>query len=115
MSIGTNGQEANGSSLLARLAQVKCLPEKFLREELRIHDLDCGRAIGIPYYGDTGEEIAVKRRTALKAKDGSYWPKAKPLAAYGLWRLDRAYKVAFLILVEGESDCWALWHYGIPA
>jgi hypothetical protein len=101
--------------LLTQLAHAKGLPEEFLREELKLHDLDGGRAIGIPYYGETGEEIAVKRRTALKAKDESGWPKGKPLAAYGLWRLDRAYKAAFVALVEGESDCWALWHHGIPA
>src|SRR5262249_19588816 len=46
---------------------------------------------------------------------GSYWPKGKPLAAYGQWRLDRATKAGFVILVEGESDCWALWHHGLPA
>lgn len=63
----------------------------------------------------TGEEIAVKRRTALKAGEGSYWPKGTPLAAYGQNRLDRAARAGYLILVEGESDYWVCWHHGLPA
>jgi hypothetical protein len=95
------------------LAKAKGLPPAFLRE-LELKDLS-GGGVGIPYFGSTGEKIAVKKRTVLKAKDGSYWPKGKPLAAYGQNRLDAAAKVGFLILVEGESDCWALWHQGLPA
>jgi hypothetical protein len=102
-------------SLLAKLAAAKRLPEEFLRKELGLHDLDGGRAAGIPYHTLDGADIAVKRRTALQAKDGSYWATGIPPAAYGLWRLDLANKVGFLVLVEGESDCWALWHHGLPA
>jgi hypothetical protein len=107
--------DANGNSLLSRLAQAKRLPANFLRDELGLHDLNRGKAVGIPYYGTTGEDLGITIRSAVKAGDGTRRPKGKPLAAYGLWRLDRGRKVAFLILVEGESDCWALWHHGIPA
>jgi hypothetical protein len=114
MIVHSGRQEANGSSLLTQLAQAKRLPESFLREELRLHDLGGGRAVGIPYYGMTGEELSVTRRLALKAGDGTRRPQGGKLAAYGLWRLDRANKEGFLIVVEGESDCWVLWHHGIP-
>jgi hypothetical protein len=49
------------------------------------------------------------------ASEGSYWPAGRPLAAYGLWKVHEAHQAGFLILVEGESDCWALWHHGLPA
>jgi hypothetical protein len=98
---------------LAELAKAKSLPPDFL-QRLGLEDLAEG-GVGIPYYGPTGETIAVKRRTALKAGDGSYWPKGLSLAAYGQWRLDYAAKAGILILVEGESDCWVLWHHGFPA
>jgi hypothetical protein len=81
---------------------------------LGLSDLPQG-GIGIPYYDLTREEIAVKRRTALKAKDGSYWPRGQSLAAYGLNRLDRARQVGLLFLVEGESDSWVLWYHDLPA
>jgi hypothetical protein len=97
---------------LAALAQAKRLPAAFLRELGLSDHLQGG--VGIPYRGPTGEDIAVKRRTALKATEGSYWPKGTPLAAYGSWRIDRANRAGFLILVEGESDCWALWHHDLP-
>lgn len=35
---------------------------------------------------------------------------------YGLWLLDKMrQRSSALVLVEGESDCWTLWHYSIPA
>jgi hypothetical protein len=106
--------KCNGRDLtVAALAEAKHLPANFLRE-LGLCDLP-GGGVAIPYYGPTGEEIAVKRRTALKAKEGSYWPKRVPLTAYGQWRLDTAAKASFLPIVEGESDCWAFWHHGLPA
>jgi hypothetical protein len=101
------------SPTLQTLAEAKRFPVEFLRE-LGLHDLPQG-GVGIPYYGADGEEIAIKRRTALTAKEGSYWRKGIPLAAYGQWRLDVAAKAGFLMLVEGESDCWALWHHALPA
>lgn len=105
---------SNGAILtLEALAGAKRLPADYLCE-LGLADLPQG-GVAIPYYGPTGEELAVKRRTALKAKEGSYWPRGRPLAAYGQWRLDLAAKAGFLIVVEGESDCWALWYHGLPA
>lgn len=73
------------------------------------------RGVLIPYFDESGQKIAEKRRTALSAKDGSYWPRGQALLAYGLWRLHDIQKRGRLILVEGESDCWVLWHYGYPA
>jgi hypothetical protein len=106
--------ERNGRGLtLAVLADAKRLPIEFL-SGLGLTDLSDG-GVGIPYFDRTGIEIAVKRRTALKAKDGSYWPKGRSLAAYGQWKLDEAEKVGFIILVEGESDFWALKFHGLPA
>jgi hypothetical protein len=98
---------------VAALAEAKRLPVEFLSDEVGLRELPSG--VGIPYHDATGEEIAVKQRTALKATEGSYWPKGKPLAAYGSWRIDAAIRAGFVILVEGESDCWALWHHGLPA
>jgi AAA domain len=77
------------------------------------------RGVTIPYFDASGQKVAVKRRTALAAKDGSFWPRGLPLMAYGLWRLHGAQKIRKLILVEGESDCWVMWHHlrpclGIP-
>jgi hypothetical protein len=114
----SNNSSINGNGTpirltVAALAKSKRLSVSFLKD-LGLHDLRDG-GVGIPYLGVTGEDIAVKQRTAIKAKDGSYWPKGKPLAAYGQWRIPDANKYGFLIIVEGESDCWALWHNGFPA
>jgi hypothetical protein len=96
------------------LAMLKRLPPGFLKK-LGLHDLDNGLGVGIPYYDRGGDLVATKRRAALAAKDGSRWPAGKPLMAYGDWRLHDVATAGWLILVEGESDCWTLWHHGFPA
>jgi hypothetical protein len=74
-----------------------------------------GLGVFIPYLDESGQRVATKRRTSPSAKDGSFWPRGTPLVAYGLWRLQDALMKGRLILVEGESDCWVLWHHGYPA
>lgn len=118
----SSSKEASGSGArsgerllnVAVLAQAKRLDVSFLHK-LGLHDLDNGLGVGIPYYDRAGDRIAVKLRTRLAAKDGSRWPAKTPLAAYGDWRLDSVAKAGWLILVEGESDCWTLWHHSLPA
>jgi hypothetical protein len=107
--------KSNGRRLtLSALAEAKRLPIEFLRE-LGLYDRP-GAGVSIPYYDITGTKtLAIKARTALAARDGSYWPKDTPLAAYGQWRLHEAQRAGILILVEGESDCWGLWFHQMPA
>jgi hypothetical protein len=70
--------------------------------------------VRIPYFDLDGSEYSRARiRTALKAKDGSHWEGTGELIPYGLHRLKDA--SASLIIVEGESDCWTLWQWGIAA
>jgi hypothetical protein len=94
------------------LARHKRLPAEFLQEQ-ELRDLPEG-GVGIPYRTPDGKEV-VKRRTALRAGDGSFWPKGVPLLAYGETRLDEAIKAGHLVLVEGETDVLTLWFHGIPA
>jgi hypothetical protein len=86
---------------------------------LGLLDMKYGRrdAVRIPYYLPDGSEYSRYRiRTALKASKGSSWSKGDaPLIPYGLHRLEEARAAGYLILVEGESDCWTLWNYGYPA
>jgi hypothetical protein len=101
-----------GCVTVGQLAEHKQLPAQHLKA-VGLHDTAQG--VAVPYYDVAGDQVAVKMRTALVAKQGSRWPAGTPLAAYGQWKLDEAAKAGFLILVEGESDCWALWHHGLPA
>jgi hypothetical protein len=98
---------------LEALAQDKRLPEPFLAD-LGVHDLD-GGGVGIPYYGPTGEELFVRQRDVPGRSQRFHQPPGVPLVVYGQDRLDQANQAGFLILVEGESDCWALWHQDLPA
>src|SRR5262245_41715974 len=63
---------------LAALAAAKCLPLAFL-QGLGLHDLP-GGGVAIPYLDETGEKIAVKRRLALSAREGSRWPGGQRIA-----------------------------------
>lgn len=95
------------------LAAAKGLPAEFLKK-LGLHNLP-GGGVGIPYRDTSGAVVQVKRRTALVARDGSYWPKGAPLMAYGLERLATYNGEEPLHFGEGESDVWTLWLHGRPA
>jgi hypothetical protein len=97
---------------LKQLAASKGLPVAFLKLLGLENDY---RGVLIPYKNAAGRVVARRLRTAIRAKDGSYWQKGTKVVAYGLDRLAAARDAGSLILVEGESDCWALWHGGFHA
>lgn len=104
---------------LSDLANDKGLPEEFLKE-LGVAPVmnEYGKTvIRVLYRMEDGTEAPRQRlRTALKAKKGSLWTKGQgAIAPYGLWKLPEARQTGFIVLVEGESDCWTLWHHGFPA
>ncbi len=74
-------------------------------------------AVCIPYYRMDGTEHTRYRiRTDISAKKGSKWSTGdNDLIPYGLQRLTDARAAKYLIIVEGESDCWTLWGHRFPA
>src|SRR5258708_17587659 len=97
------------------LAVEKQLPWQFLCN-LGVLEHASG-ALLIRYYLADGQPAPRYRiRTALSAKEGSRWNLGEgQLVPYGLERLADARKAGYLVLVEGESDCWTLWYQGFPA
>ncbi len=101
---------------LEALAADKGLPAEFLKN----HGVQQGvHGVLITYRLMDGSPAPRQRwRTALSAKQGSYWNQAGKGAPvpYGLWMLGGMRKVSdTLVLVEGESDSWTLWYHHIPA
>lgn len=74
-------------------------------------------AVRIPYYQTDGTEHTRYRiRTNMVAKKGSKWSAGDDdLIPYGLQRLADARAAKYLVIVEGESDCWTLWGHRFPA
>jgi hypothetical protein len=73
----------------------------------------------IPYRLEDGTRAPRhRRRWAVRAgNDGSTWTGERGsggIVPYGLDRLDGEGR-PFCFLVEGESDCWTLWHAELPA
>ena len=110
----SNGAHHQALTLLD-LAVEKQLPWKFLFH-LGVMDHASG-GVQIPYHLADGQEAPRYRiRTALVAKEGSRWSAGEgSIVPYGLERLEDARKAGYLLLVEGESDCWTLWYQGFPA
>lgn len=73
--------------------------------------------VRIPYHTEDGTEAAVRLRLGLGKEDGPRfkWRKGDKAMPYGLNRLAAVRKTGWVLIVEGESDCWTCWHYGIPA
>jgi hypothetical protein len=107
--------KGNGRFLtIEALAKAKRLPADSLKE-LGLHDLPAG-GVGIPYFGPSGEPLFVRERESPRCNGKRFYqPFGVRLAAYGQWRICDAARAGFLNIVEGESDCWALWHNGLPA
>src|SRR5262249_8280260 len=96
---------------LEALAYTKRLPLQFLAT-LGVRN-DSGR-IAMDYLDVAGNLVFTRHRPG---RFGQHFdqPAGVKLQPYGLWRLENAYRRGVLILVEGESDCWALWFHGFPA
>jgi hypothetical protein len=101
---------------IAELAAAKGLSEERLRQW---GCRDEGGRVVIPYFDEQGQETDRPHvRTALRAVDGSQWggPRGGPLTTpYGAWRLKEFRKTGTLIICEGETDTWTLWHIEQPA
>jgi len=109
------------------LANHKCLDPGFLRK-LGLADIGPERALElgvridgtgvlIPYPGFGGVRIRSRVRQFVETSHPSKWADdGASCGAYGSDRtITRARKRGSLTVVEGESDCWTLWSYGIPA
>jgi len=101
---------------LEELADSKSLSVDELRSyELTTRAYREGKpAVRIPYLNRNGTVQAVRMRLALDGSDRFRWRTGDKSCLYGLWRLP-ADPLASIALVEGETDCYTLWHYGIPA
>ncbi len=97
-----------------RLAAAKGMPLDFL-ESLGVVQQN-GHVL-IRYRLADGTDAPRHRiRSALRAKDGSRWTVGEGESVpYGLDRLSGAADAGQVMLVEGETDCWTAWLYGLPA
>lgn len=76
------------------------------------------REVLIPYRGADGTEARPRRRMRISGAPKHCWAGTKDdgdLIPYGLDRLQLARDKGFLVLVEGETDCWSLWLHEFPA
>ena len=101
---------------LSTLAEAKHLSVDYLKS-LGIGDLkyNSQAAVRIPYYGENGQELAVRFRLSLTGDNRFKWHKGDHALPYGLNRLDKTKKAGWVLIVEGESDCWTAWLHNIPA
>jgi hypothetical protein len=104
---------------LLDLAKDKLLPWKYLFNLGVAEDTSGG--IKVPYHLPDGTPAPRYRiRTALVAKEGSWWNKGEgEIVPYGLERLEEARKAGYLVLTKGETDSWTLWFHkfcalGVP-
>jgi len=103
---------------MEELAAAKGLPVAFLRD-LGVRDGVVGQyrdpCVDILFCDERGEIRAVHKRLRLVGEPRFVWRKGDHVLPYGLTRLSEARAADQVVLVEGETDCWALWLAGIPA
>jgi putative DNA primase/helicase len=120
-------QETNGTAYgctLEAYAASKNLPLEFLtRDDVALEDGTCdvkalGRevpAVEIPYAAQDGEQLATRYRISPIGDDKFRWEKGSKTTLYGLHKLEEAQDAAYVLLLEGESDCHTAWYRGLPA
>jgi hypothetical protein len=101
---------------LETLANAKQLPLDFLKN-LGLSERKRGEspAVTIPYSNEVGEEVAVRYRKAFTGGQRFAWRKGDKVCLYGLWGLQEIREAGWVLLVEGETDCWTCWLHGVPA
>jgi hypothetical protein len=95
------------------IAQKALSPEVLQREgvmQSKYAGIPCVR---IPYYSESGQCLAVRIRKALQG-DRFRWRTGDKSVLYGLNHLEEFRAAGYVLVVEGESDCWTAWEYGIP-
>ena len=112
---GLTGGVSTGVNL-STLAEAKRLPIDFLKS-LGISDFKYNGqpSIKIAYYSEDGTEAAVRFRLALSGDSRFKWRKGDRAMPYGLNKLGQIRKAGWVLIVEGESDCWTAWLHDIPA
>jgi hypothetical protein len=114
---GTTANVQTQGCTLEAYAGMKRLPVDFL-QDLGLSQLTYSgaHAVRMPYRDASGTEMAIRFRVAIEKTKGAdnrfRWKKGSKPGLYGLERLRDEPTV---VLVEGESDCHTLWHYGINA
>lgn len=106
---------------MATLAEAKQLPvEELSTYGCRDMRRDGVARLAIPYLDEDGTTVAVRYRLCLEKvpgqRDGRFlWRRGdKAQHLYGSDRLQAAREAGWVLLVEGESDCWTGWHYELP-
>ncbi len=101
---------------LAELAAAKKVPEDFLKGlGLRDQSYRGEKHVLIPYVDAEGNVCAKRRRLSLTGEQRFAWNKGDHPLLYGLQRLSDIRSKGWVLLVEGESDCWTLWFKDLPA
>src|SRR6266704_1327303 len=119
-------QEATAPIELIDLAEDKLIPPAFFislgcYDGEEIYHTKEGKpykkkGIIIPYPTQDNKPHTRRRlRTALVAKEGSYWSEGtEDLILFGLQRLDKAREARYIVLEEGETDWFTLQLHKIP-
>jgi hypothetical protein len=97
-------------------SQAKKLPLSFLAT-LGLRGVSLGRgerAVAIPYFGTSGDEIAVRYRLSMTGDQRFRWRTGSKVALYGLQRLAKAREGGWIIVCEGESDTQTAWFHNLP-
>jgi len=102
---------------LSDLAAAKKLPVDFLRH---LGLTDCrfqgSNAVRIPYADESGNIVAIRFRVGLSPSGPRFkWRRGDRATLYGLVRLEQIQRLGWVLLVEGETDCWTAWFHNLPA
>jgi len=109
-------QPCNLSLTLAELSQAKKISMDLLqRWGVGETKRQGARMVRIPYMNQGGEVVGLRFRHSINGAQRFSCRKGDKVTLYGLWLLAEFLKQRWVLLVEGETDCWTCWKHNIPA
>jgi hypothetical protein len=105
----------SGGLSLLEFCTAKALDVDFVRRLGITESAQFGGSVRIPYYDESGREVATRYRLALDGEDRFKWKSGTKQRPYGLDRLQAARDAGCILLVEGETDSITAWAHGVPA
>jgi hypothetical protein len=111
-------EHADAGLTVEQVARGISLPIEYLTRDWQLSTIirDGRSGVRIPYLNETGKITSIRMRWAMTHGPSTFtWRVDDQVLLYGLGRYAEIKTAGEVVLLEGETDTFVSWYYGIPA
>jgi hypothetical protein len=112
------GEHAEAGLTVEQFSRAISLPIEYLTLDWQLSTVtrDGRSGVRIPYLNETGKITSIRMRWAMTHGPSTFtWRVDDQVLLYGLGRYAEIKTAGEVVLLEGETDTFVSWYYGIPA